>query len=134
MKPKDYCQECGRYICRKKLKPSPKDKRLLCKNCFKKENGIRYVEEPIVPGMTNSMANKKKVNGGAKMGRKYSYVIKGEEEIMKKKYGKKYFGQFKKLKNALGITRMKMITDNSESIDRQKREKNLNERFKESFK
>lgn len=134
MKPKDYCQECGRFVWKKNLKKSPKDKRLLCEDCFKRECGIKLVEEPIVAGLTNSMENKKKVNGGAKMNKINSYMIRGEEEILKKKYGNKYCDQFIKLKRALGETRMKIIQDNSESLDRQKREKELNKRFKESLK
>lgn len=41
MKKKDFCQECGKYMCKKKLRKSQVDKRLLCADCYKKENKER---------------------------------------------------------------------------------------------
>lgn len=134
MKPKDHCQECGKFMCSKKLKKSPIDGRLLCGACFIRIVGIKVGKNAIMPVLSNSMENKKKVSGRARIGKNNSYMIRGEEEIIKQKYGRAYCGQFTKLKKALGETRMKMVMDNSESIDRQKREIDLNKRFNEGLK
>lgn len=91
-------------------------------------------KRPVVPGLSNSMENKKKRSDGAKMGKNYSYVMKGEGSFLKDKHGKKFKEQFNKLEKALGKTRMKMIRDNSESIDRQKREEDLNKRLVKGLK
>lgn len=135
MKPKDHCQECGRIVCSKKLNKSKKDGRNLCGICYKSENKqINGLKPVSVPGLSNSMQNKKKATGKAKMGKNNSYVMRGEGEYLKKKYGNKYYEQYKRLKSALGETRMKMIQDNSESIDRQKREEDLNKKLIEGLK
>lgn len=137
MKPKGICQECGKLICSNKLHKSMIDGRLLCSFHYKQENkqrnGSQPNERPVLPGLSNSTENKKTRSGGAKMSKNNSYVIRGEEEILKKKYGKAYCNHFNKLKKALGNTRMKMIQDNTESIDRQKREKELNKKLVEGL-
>jgi len=129
MKPKDYCQECGKFMCKKKLKKDPKDERLLCGNCFKRLAGIRLVKEPIVPIMNNSTKSDKKAVRMAKIRRRCNYIDRSDVDFLKNKHGSEGYGKIKKLFKYLGVHRTKDILDNSESVDRQKREMNLNNKL-----
>lgn len=134
MKPKDFCQECGKFMCRKKLKKNPKDGRLLCGGCFSRIAGIKLKKEPIVPIMNNVSEKVKKELREAKIRKKCNYIGRSDVDFLKDKYGIKAYKQILKLKNYFGEQRMKDVLDESESNDRQKREEELNKRFKESFK
>jgi len=134
MKPKDHCQSCGKFMCKKKLKKSPKDGRLLCGHCFSRECGIKLIEEPIFPKFNNSTEKRKKAVRMAKISQKCNYLDRTDIDFLKNKHGNRNYKKIKKLFNYLGIHRTRDILNNSESIDRLKREKELNEKFKAGLK
>jgi hypothetical protein len=91
-------------------------------------------KRPVVPGLSNSKEKVKKATGKAKMGKNCSYVMKGEGSFLNSKYGKDGKKKTRVLRGALKETRKKIKIKNQEIVDRQERDKDLNKRFKESFK
>lgn len=118
MKPKDNCNSCGRYLRKNKLTKDPKDKtRLLCIRCFKKEDK-NYVfsrnEKPIIPGGKEVV--KKKV-----IFYKRQILLRGEEEVLKQKYGYTKFRTGRSCKEVArlkkGIIKKKKINEEIKSPD-----------------
>ena len=122
MKPKDYCQNCGKYICKKKLKRSPKDNRLLCANCFKEEFGIKPIYPPIIKNIGNLSEKEKNTLRIDEIRRKCNYIDRSDIDFLINKYKSKNYKKINKLFKYLGTHRTRDILDNSESLDRQKRE------------
>jgi len=125
MKPKDYCQECGRLICKKKLQKSPKDGRYLCKDCFRRIVGIKLIKEPIVPQMNNVSDKERNELRMVKIRKKCNYLGRSDVDFLKEKYGVGSYKKISKLWKHLGNNRMKDVLDDSESNDRQRRENKM---------
>jgi len=134
MKPKEFCQECGRLLCKKKLKKSPIDKRLLCANCFKRIAGIKLDEEPEIKKPSNLSDKKKKAIRMAKNRARSNYLFKNEGEYLKSKYGNKYNKQIKRLMKALGKTRFNILMKENSKLDKEKMKIKINERFLDNLK
>lgn len=125
MKLKDHCQECGKFICKKKLRKSSKDKRILCLDCFKRIWGIKLEKNPIFPIMNNVSEKERKAFRVAKIRKKCNYIDRNDVSFLKEKYGSKSPGKINRLFKYLGVHRTKDVLDNSESNDRLKRENRM---------
>ena len=125
MKLKDHCQECGKYMCKKKLKKSTKDKRILCLDCFKKMCGIRLEKNANVPLMNNVSEKERKALRVAKIRKKCNYLDRNDVSFLKDKYGSKSPRKINKLFKYWGVHRTQDVLDNSESNDRLKRENRM---------
>jgi len=139
MKPKDFCQECGHLIARKKLHLSRKSNKLLCGNCYRVEQDsiFKLNKAPVMPEIeisTNSTENPKSIIRMAKNRQSVEYLTNEETMMLRKKYGYDSFvagnkkcREIRRLKRAIYDTQMKK--ELSKNLEEHRTDKDKNKKF-----
>lgn len=91
MRTKRDCVDCKNRFNRCALHRSRKDKRLLCHNCYISENKeIREYKRTLLPNVNNSSLKPKSPILEHSINEN-SYLMKGEDSVLAKKYDFDYF-------------------------------------------